>query len=89
MNKIIKELADMAVVVVNNPLLNSAGEVVIDDHRKVFDIEKFANLVVKECLLEIGDLMDYTEYNDPVSREVELKTLRYVQTCLKQRFDIK
>lgn len=51
--------------------------------------QKFAELVVEECALQVYRLMDYTDYDTPTLQAVELKTLRDARTVIKQHFGLK
>lgn len=50
--------------------------------------EKFAQLIVEDCARVIGDLMDYTDYNDSHSSQLELKTLRDARQVVKEHFGV-
>ena len=54
------------------------------------DLEKFAQMIVKECIYKVSDLMDYTEYDctDIYANEVELKALRRARTTIQQHFGV-
>jgi hypothetical protein len=47
-----------------------------------FDHEKFAELIVRECIDEVSDLMDYE------GEGVDLATLRFVRRIIKEHFGV-
>jgi hypothetical protein len=49
MNQRYQELAQQAMIRVNNPILNTDGEIVVDDWEEGISISKFAELIVREC----------------------------------------
>ena len=54
------------------------------------NIQKFAELIVRECARKIGDLMDFTDYPDDTEKSmVELKTLRDARQVIKEHFGVK
>jgi len=54
------------------------------------DLEKFAQMIVKECIYKVSDLMDHTEYDytDVYANEVELKALRRARAAIQQHFGV-
>jgi hypothetical protein len=65
MNERIKELAKQATVKVNNPFVNSDGEVVCDSWEEGISIQKFAELLIKECgeIAVLGDPRYSAQHN--------------------------
>ena len=53
-----------------------------------FSQEKFAELIVQDCIQRISHLMDYTDYNDTEKSMVELKTLRDARQVIKEHFGV-
>jgi hypothetical protein len=55
MNQRYQELAQQATIRVNNPIVNTDGQVVCDDWEEGISISKFAELIVWECIdLSLG-----------------------------------
>ena len=54
MNERHEEFAKLAMIRVNNPLLNSDGKVVCDDWEEGISISKLAELIVRDCALTAG-----------------------------------
>ena len=50
MNERIDALVKKATIRVNNPILNTDGEIVVDDWEEGISISKFAELIVRECI---------------------------------------
>ena len=51
--------------------------------------EKFAELIVRKCINQVSDLMDYTEYTDSHFNAVELKALRDARRVIQEHFGVK
>ena len=51
-------------------------------------MEKFAELIVKECVSIIEHGMDHTEYNDSEKSMVELEAQRWCRTAIKEHFGV-
>jgi hypothetical protein len=67
MNQRYQELAQQAMIRVNNPILNTDGEIVVDDWEEGISISKFAELIVRECMLVVGDgTVDGEIYHDRI-----------------------
>jgi hypothetical protein len=67
MNQRYQELAQQAMIRVNNPILNTDGEIVVDDWEEGISISKFAELIVQECMLVVGDgTVDGEIYHDRI-----------------------
>ena len=63
MNQRYQELAQQAMIRVNNPILNTDGKIVVDDWEEGISISKFAELIVQECAqvywsIDSGELHD-------------------------------
>ena len=54
MNERHEEFAKMAMIRVNNPIVNSDGKVVCDDWEEGISISKLAELIVRDCALTAG-----------------------------------
>lgn len=51
-------------------------------------MNKFAELIIQECVDKISNLMDYTDYSDDIEKSiVELKTLRDARDVIKEHFE--
>ena len=59
-----------------------------DEITNIFEV-KFAELIVRECINQVSDLMDYTEYTDSHFNAVELKALRDARRVIQEHFGVK
>ena len=50
--------------------------------------DEFAELIVRECINQVSDLMDYTEYTDSHFNAVELKALRDARRVIQEHFGV-
>lgn len=50
MNRRIWELAEQAVIKINNPSLDSDGKVVCDNWEEQVSLEQFAQLIIQDCI---------------------------------------
>ena len=64
MNERIQELIVEATVKVNNPLVDSHGEIVCDDWEETIDLEKFAELIVRECVSTLNEMHMWQSVNN-------------------------
>ncbi len=83
MNERIRELARQAGAHVSTRNLMSNPPQHIETVELWDDrIEKFAELIVRECIDEVSDLMDYE------GEGVDLDTLRFVRRIIKEHFGV-
>lgn len=50
---------------------------------------KFAELIVEECLQQIGSIMDYTSYDTYELQKAELDAMKDARAVIKERFGLK
>lgn len=84
MNEKIKALIELATETV--PLYYGPAGI---SHTKKFNREKFAELIVQECIVQVSSLMDYTSYVDGGNQAIELKALRDARQVIKEHFGVK
>lgn len=58
-------------------------------HWDMPECKKFAELIIKECTAIINHGMDHTDYpEDPEKSMVEIKTLRWCRSAIKEHFGV-
>lgn len=89
MNERIKQLAEEAGVVFVPATTCYFGDTypasMLTDR---IDVKKFAQLIVRECVMIIEHGMDHTEYNDSEKSMVELEAQRWCRTAIKEHFGV-
>lgn len=75
----IRALAEQATIRVNNPLLNSNGEVVCDQWEQGVSLSLFAELIIRECaqLARDTDLEDVEGGDGEVLRAAQRQILEH------------
>lgn len=94
MNDKIKELAIQAGGVWRPGYVeNSNGEWAWEEKCYIdqaeLDLNKFANLIIKECIYGIEFGMDYTSYSSTEHSQIELEAQRWCRQIIKDIFGIK
>ena len=86
MNERIEQLAEQCWVYTNEPLFS------VKSPHWEFDRQKFAELIVKECIQNIRDNMEYAKVDTDGDKELFLETLRtsghFYITELKAHFGV-
>jgi hypothetical protein len=80
MNERIRELAKQATIRVNNPTVNSNGEVICDNWEEGVSLSKFAELIVREC----AELTRWKEFDMSVEQRIRLR----VYQDIKEHFGV-
>jgi len=60
-----------------------------DGDVRIFDYEKFAELIVRECVEVINCGIDYTDYYDVDKSIIEMRAQMWCRDAIKQHFGVK
>ena len=89
MNERIQELALQAHV---NVITTEGMEYIVDGCYIISPnkLNKFAELIIRECVRIIGHGMDHTDYPDDIEKSmVELKAQKWCRDAIKEHFGVK